>query len=236
MKRKIYNELLQWKAEDSKECALFIDGARRVGKSYIVEEFAKKEYDSYILIDFNKADDEVKNIFTSYLNDLDTFFLMISTLFSTKIVERKSLIIFDEVQFFPKARSAIKYLVQDGRFDYIKTGLLVSINKNVKDIQIPSEERHIKMNPMDFEEFCWTMGDETTVPFIKQMFDNKKEVGQAINRKINTLFRQYIIIGGMPKAILTYSQTKDFEKVDRIKRDILTLYRNDIKKYADKNE
>lgn len=236
MKRKIYNDFITWKNEASKECALLIDGARRIGKSYIAEEFAKNEYESYILIDFNRAGDEVRNLFTSHLNDLDTFFLMLSTLYNTKLVERKSLIIFDEIQLFPKARSAIKYLVQDGRYDYMETGSLVSINKNVKDIQIPSEERHIKMNPMDFEEFCWALGDETTVPFIRQAFSKKIEIGQALNRKLNTLFRQYMIVGGMPKAVLVYSEAKDFEKVDRIKRDILTLYRNDIKKYADRNE
>lgn len=234
MKRKIYNDFLRWKNEDARNCALMVVGARRTGKSYIVEEFAKNEYESYILIDFNIAGNDVKSLFESYLTDLDTFFMMLSTIYGVKLIQHKSLIIFDEVQLFPKARAAIKYLVQDNRYDYIETGSLVSIKKNVKDIQIPSEERHIKLNPMDFEEFCWAMGDEVTVPFIKKMFENRKELGAAY-RKINTLFRQYIIVGGMPKAVLTFAETRDFEKTDRIKRDILTLYRNDIQKYAGKD-
>ena len=234
MKRKIYDELLKWKNESARDCALMIDGARRVGKSYIVEEFAKNEYDSYILIDFNIATEHVKSLFENYLSDLDTFFMMLTTIYNTKLFEHRSLIIFDEVQLFPKARAAIKYLVKDNRYDYIETGSLVSIKKNVKDIQLPSEERHIKMNPMDFEEFCWAMGDDTTIPFIRKMFLERNEFG-PVYRKINTLFRQYIIVGGMPKAVLTFTQTRDFEKTDEIKRDILTLYRNDIQKYADKD-
>ena len=234
MKRKIYDKLLMWKKEDARECALMIDGARRVGKSYIIEEFAKKEYKSYILIDFNLISDDVKSLFDQYLNDLDTFFLMLSTIYKVKLYKHKSLIVFDEVQHFPKARAAIKYLVKDNRYDYIETGSLVSINKNVKDIQIPSEERHIRMNPMDFEEFCWAMGDDTTVPFIRTMFEKRLELGAAY-RKINTLFRQYVIVGGMPKVVATFVETRDFEKSDRIKRDILTLYRNDIQKYAHKD-
>lgn len=234
MKRKIYDELLAWKNEDARNCALMIDGARRIGKSYVAEEFAKNEYESYILIDFNIAGKEVRDLFDLYLNNLDVFFLMLSTIYNTKLIEHKSLIIFDEIQLFPKARAAIKYLVKDNRYDYIETGSLISIKKNVKDIQIPSEERHIKMNPMDFEEFCWALGDETTVPFIKTMFKERKPLG-AMYRKINTLFREYMIVGGMPKAVLTFAETLDFEKTDKIKRDILTLYRNDIQKYAYKD-
>lgn len=234
MRRKIYDDFLEWKKEDARTCALMIDGARRTGKSYIAEEFAKNEYESYMLIDFNRAGDDVKRLFDSYLDDLDSFFMMLSTIYGVKLVEHRSLIIFDEIQLFPRARAAIKYLVQDNRYDYMETGSLVSIKKNVKDIQIPSEERHIRMNPMDFEEFCWAMGDETTVPFIRDMFTRRKEFG-PLYRKINTLFRQYIIVGGMPKAVLTFAGTRDFEKTDRIKRDILTLYRNDIQKYAGKD-
>ena len=234
MKRKIYQELLKWKNEDARNCALLIDGARRTGKSYITEEFAKNEYESYILIDFNIATKEVKDLFENYLNDLDTFFFLLSTVYHTKLIEHKSLIIFDEIQLFPKARAAIKYLVKDNRYDFIETGYLISIKKNVQGIQIPSEERHIKMNPMDFEEFCWAMGDEATVPFIKKMFEERKPLG-PMYRQINTLFREYMIVGGMPKAVLTFSETHDFEKTDRIKRDILTLYRNDIQKYAGNN-
>lgn len=225
---------MKWKNEDARNCALLIDGARRTGKSYITEEFAKNEYESYILIDFNIATKEVKDLFENYLNDLDTFFFLLSTVYHTKLIEHKSLIIFDEIQLFPKARAAIKYLVKDNRYDFIETGSLVSIKKNVQGIQIPSEERHIKMNPMDFEEFCWAMGDEATVPFIKKMFEERKPLG-PMYRQINTLFREYMIVGGMPKAVLTFSETHDFEKTDRIKRDILTLYRNDIQKYAGNN-
>ena len=234
MRRKIYNKFLAWKNELPHENALFIDGARRIGKSYVVEEFAKNEYKSYILIDFYLAGDNVKNLFFNYLNDLDTFFLMLSNIYGVKLYERESVIVFDEVQFFPQARAAIKYLVKDGRYDYMETGSLVSIKKNVKDIQIPSEERHLYMHPMDFEEFLWAMGDDTTIPFIQKMFEAKKPFG-PLYRKINTLFRQYLIVGGMPKVVLTFAETRSFEKADQIKRDILTLYRNDIQKYADKD-
>lgn len=234
MKRKIYEDFIQWKKNDARECALMVDGARRIGKSYIIEEFAKNEYESYILIDFNLVGDDVKSLFELYLNDLDTFFMMLSTIYGVKLIEGKSLIIFDEVQLFPKARAAIKYLVKDNRYDYIETGSLISIKMNVKDIQIPSEERHIKMHPMDFEEFCWALGDEITVPTIKEMFKKRGNFG-PLYRKINTLFRQYIIVGGMPKAVAIFAETRDFEKTDRIKRDILTLYRNDIQKYASKD-
>ena len=159
---------------------------------------------------------------------------MLSNIYGVKLYERESVIVFDEVQFFPQARAAIKYLVKDGRYDYMETGSLVSIKKNVKDIQIPSEERHLYMHPMDFEEFLWAMGDDTTIPFIQKMFEARRPFG-PLYRKINTLFRQYLIVGGMPKAVLTFAETRSFEKADQIKRDILTLYRNDIQKYADKD-
>ena len=232
MKRKIYDQLLEWKRNDSRDCALLIDGARRVGKSYIVEEFGKNEYKSYIIIDFNRAKKETKELFLSYLNDLDTFFLLLSTIYRTRLYQHESLIVFDEVQLFPEARAAIKYLVQDSRYDYIETGSLISIRKNVKNIQIPSEERHIKMNPMDFEEFCWALGDYQTVPCIRKFFEIRKPLGPLF-RTINTLFREYIIVGGMPQAVKAFAETKNFSKVDRIKRDILTLYRNDIAKYGE---
>ena len=232
MKRKIYDKLLEWKKNDSRDCALLIDGARRVGKSYIVKEFGKNEYKSYIILDFNKAGNETKELFLSYLNDLDTFFLLLSTIYRTKLYEHESLIVFDEVQLFPEARASIKYLVQDGRYDFIETGSLISIRKNVKNIQIPSEERHISMNPMDFEEFCWALGDEQTVPCIRKFFMERKPLGPLF-RTINTLFRKYIIVGGMPQAVKAFAENNDFSKVDRIKRDILTLYRNDIAKYGE---
>ncbi len=232
MKRKIYAKLLEWKKNDSKRTALLIDGARRVGKSYIAEEFAKAEYKSYILIDFNKAGQDIKDIFEHHLNDLDTFFMYLSAYFKVRLYKGETLIIFDEVQMFPKARSAIKYLVADGRYEYIETGSLMSIKANVKDIVIPSEERHIKMYPLDFEEFLWATNNENLIPIISKCFDSKKPLGQAMHRKIMNVFRQYLIVGGMPQAVNEYVLTKDFEKVDLIKRDILTLYRNDVVKHA----
>lgn len=232
MKRKIYTELLKWKQDASGQTAVLIDGARRVGKSYIAEEFAKNEYTSYILIDFNRVSQEVSDLFINYLNDLDMLFMYLSNYYNVKLYERKSLIILDEVQLFPKARSAVKYLVADGRYDYIETGSLMSIKKNVKDIVIPSEERHIRMYPLDFEEFLWALGNETLMELIKVCYENKKNMGQVMHRKAMDYFRQYLIVGGMPQAVNVYVDTHDFEKVDRMKRDILELYRADIVKHA----
>ena len=232
MKRKIYDSLLNWKINSAGKTALLIDGARRVGKSYIAGEFAKAEYKSFIIIDFNITGDDVLDLFKYYLNDLDTFFLYLSTYYNAKLFERDSLIIFDEVQLYPRARAAIKYLVADGRFDYIETGSIVSIKKNVKDIIIPSEERHIKMYPMDFEEFIWALGNETLTPFTKTHFMDMQPLGQSMHRKAMDLFRQYVIVGGMPQAVAEYSITRNFDTIDQIKRDILTLYRADISKHA----
>jgi len=236
MKRKIYDRLLKWKEQDQGQNALLIDGARRVGKSYIVEEFARNEYDSYIIIDFNNVQRQVLDLFDSYLTDLNTFFMYLALYSNVKLVNRKSLIIFDEIQNYPKARAAIKYLVKDGRYDYIETGSLVSINKNVKNITIPSEEIRINMFPMDFEEFLWAMDETSIYDLMKLQFGKKKPMEVDMHRKAMTLFRQYLIIGGMPKAVSTYIETRDFERVDTVKRAILTLYRNDIQKYADGNE
>ena len=232
MKRKIYNEFLQWKREEKGKNALLIDGARRVGKSYIAEKFAKAEYKSYILIDFNRVDESVKELFVLYLNDLDTFFMYLSGYYNVKLYERESLLIFDEVQLFPRARTAIKYLVEDGRYDYMETGSLMSLKRNVRDIVIPSEERHIKMYPMDFEEFLWALGNDTLMEIMKKSFAEKKPMGQALHRKAMDYFRQYLIVGGMPQAVREYAEGRDFDKVDRVKRDILTLYRADMIKYA----
>lgn len=232
MKRKIYDEFLRWKREGNGETALLIDGARRVGKSYIAEEFAKAEYKSYILIDFNRVDEGVKELFVHYLDDLDAFFMYLSGYYNVKLYERESLVIFDEVQLFPRARTAIKYLVEDGRYDYMETGSLMSLKRNVKDIVIPSEERHIKMFPMDFEEFLWALGNDTLMEIIKKSFADRKPMGQAVHRKAMDYFRQYLIVGGMPQAVQEYAEGRDFDKVDRVKRDILTLYRADMIKYA----
>ena len=233
MQRKIYEKLLHWKQESCGKTALLIDGARRVGKSYIAEEFAKQEYISYIIIDFNNISKDVTDLFEHYLTDLDTFFMYLSGYFNVKLVERKSVIIFDEIQLFPRARAAIKYLVADGRFDYIETGSLISIKRNIKDIVIPSEERHIRMNPMDFEEFLWALEKETLMEIIKDSFEKRRPMGQMMHRKAMDYFRQYLIVGGMPQAVQEYVNTKNFDKVDAIKRDILHLYRSDIIKYAE---
>ena len=231
MKRKIYNELLEWKNKRNGATAVIIEGARRIGKSYIVEEFARNEYDSYLLIDFNKADKVVWEWFDNYLEDLDTLLMNLQIHYGVRLTPRKSVIIFDEVQLCPRARSAIKYLVADGRFDYIETGSLISIKKNVKDILIPSEEQALPMYPMDFEEFLWALDDELMMPFITQCFQKRKPLG-GLHRKALDYFRTYMIVGGMPQSILKYIETHDFEEVDRVKRSILQVYKNDIAKYA----
>ncbi len=232
LKRKIYDTLAEWKKSSAGKTVLLIDGARRVGKSYIAEEFAKNEYESYILLDFNRAARSVLDLFDAYLDDLDTFFLFLSQYYGVKLVERKSLIIFDEVQLFPRARAALKYLVADGRYDYIETGSLMSIKKNAKDILIPSEERHVRMVPLDFEEFLWAIGSDISADFLRTCFEKRLPLGQALHRKVMDCFRQYLIVGGMPQAVSEYVATKDFGKVDAVKRDILDLYRADIVKHA----
>lgn len=233
MKRKIYEDILKWKKESNGKTALLIEGARRVGKSYIAEEFAKENYKSYILIDFSKAPKEVKELFDNYLDNLDYLFTYLSQYYGKKLYERESLFIFDEIQLCPRARGAIKHLVADGRYDYIETGSLISIKKNVKDILIPSEEEKIKMNPFDFEEFLWAMGNDTIMDFIRECYKKKKPLGQALHRKAMDYFKEYMIVGGMPQAVEMYADTRDFEKVDKIKRNILNLYREDIRKYAE---
>ncbi len=235
MKRKIYNKINEWREKSKGKSALLIEGARRVGKSYIVEEYAKNSYKSYILLDFNKVPEEIKRLFDIYLDDLDNLFLYLENYYNIKLFERESLIIFDEVQLYPRARSAIKYLVADGRYDYIETGSLMSIKENVKDILIPSEEEHLYMNPMDFEEFLWAMNNEQLMDFIRNHYNNKKPLGEVMHRKIMDYFRQYMIVGGMPQAVKEYVTTKDFDKVDTIKRNILTLYREDIVKHTKNN-
>lgn len=242
MKRKIYQDLLEWKRNRRGEVALLIEGARRIGKSYIVEEFARQEYDSYLLVDFSKVNPRVIEFFDLYLDDLDTLFMSLEVYFRCKLTPRReaggeaqSLIVFDEVQFCPRARAAIKHLVADRRYDYIETGSLISIKKNVKDIMIPSEEHALEMHPMDFEEFLWAMGDEMLMPFIRHHWEKRMPMG-AFHRKALDCFRQYLIVGGMPQAVEKYVETRDFEKVDEVKRDILALYRNDIKKYAEGQE
>ena len=233
MRRKIYQQLLDWKEERNGEVALLIEGARRIGKSYIVEAFGKKEYKSYLLIDFNKAPEMVREWFDLYLEDLDTLFLYLSQHYKVRLHERNSLIILDEIQLCPRARAAIKFLVADGRFDYIETGSLVSIKKNTRSIVLPSEERSIQMYPMDFEEFLWATGNDMLMDLIRKMYVERKPMGQAFHRKAMDAFRLYMIVGGMPQAVKKYVDTQDFDAVDAAKRDVLTIYRNDIFHYAE---
>ena len=230
-KRKIYQKLLDWKNETKGSKALLIEGARRIGKSTIAEEFAKHEYKNYILIDFSTATDTIKSYFTNYISDLDTFFLMISTAYKVSLYERETLFIFDEVQFFPIARQSIKHLVADGRYDYLETGSLISIRENVKDILIPSEERTIKMYPMDFDEFLWAMGEQALLNYIKNCFRERKPLDPGLHNQAIMNFKKYILVGGMPKVVSVFLENRQrFEEADREKRDILALYRNDIMK------
>ena len=233
MKRKIYNELLKWKQESNGNTALLIEGARRVGKSYIAEEFAKNNYKSYILIDFSKVSNDIKKLFDNYLDNLDYLFMYLSEYYGTKLYSRNSLFIFDEIQFCPRARGAIKHLVKDHRYDYIETGSLISIKKNVKDILIPSEEEKIQMHPMDYEEFLLAMGNDTLMDYIRTCYYKKMPLGQSLHRKAMDYFKEYLIVGGMPQAVNEYRKNRDFERVDKIKRNILNLYRDDIRKHSD---
>lgn len=227
-KRKIYERLLEWKRESNGKSALMIQGARRIGKSTIVEEFAKKEYSSYLIIDFNKASEEVKSLFDD-LMDLDFIFLRLQAIFNVVLHRRRSAIIFDEVQKCPNARQAIKYLVQDGRYDYIETGSLISIKQNTKGITIPGEEEQIDMYPMDFEEFRWALGDTVTVPLIKSFFEKRISLGAAHRIKERDL-RLYMLVGGMPQAVNEYIDTNNLAKVDAVKRRIIKLYSDDFMK------
>ena len=228
-KRKIYDKLLQWKREWTGRTAVLIEGARRVGKSTVAEAFGRNEYDSYILIDFSIASQTVKELFYD-LSDLNFFFLQLQLHYRTDLTPRKSLIIFDEVQLFPLARQAIKALVKDGRYDYIETGSLISIRKNVQNILIPSEERKISMYPMDYEEFLWALGDHTTFPLLKSFFEKRRPLGEQMNRKLMRDFRLYMLVGGMPQAVDEYLRTNNFRMVDQTKRDILSLYEDDFRK------
>ena len=228
-KRKIYDEMLVWKSESAGESALLIEGPRRVGKSTIVRSFAQKEYRSHIIIDFAKASREEKRLFND-ISDLDYFFTRLKLLKGVSLYERESVIIFDEVQQYPIARQAIKYLVEDGRYDYIETGSLISIHKNVENIVIPSEEEAISMYPMDYEEFRWALGDTETIPLLKEMLGKKKALGDDVNRKLLRDYRLYMLVGGMPQAVSKYIETLDLMKVDKVKRSILRIYKQDFHK------
>lgn len=228
-RRKIYDKLLNWKEKAQGKKALIIEGARRIGKSTIVKEFAKREYTSHIVIDFNDASPTVMDCFEHHLGDLDTFFMILSTEYKVQLHRSKSLIVFDEVQRYPKARQSVKLLVKDGRYDYIETGSLISLRESVRDITIPSEERMIRMNPMDFEEFAWACGEEELIKYIKLCFSKKESLEPGLHHKAMMLFKQYMLVGGMPQSVSAFLDNgHSFDDADAEKRDILTLYRNDI--------
>ena len=228
-KRKIYDELLQWKRTDEGRTAVLIQGARRVGKSTIAKEFAENEYETHILVDFAACSVEIRELFND-VSDLNRIFMRLQLEYSVELKERKSVIIFDEVQLAPKARQAIKYLVKDGRYDYMETGSLISIRKNVRDILIPSEEVKLRMFPMDYEEFRWALGDTATIRLLQGCFHGRTSMGDATNRKLMRDFRLYMLVGGMPQAVAAYLETNNLEKVDSVKRSIITLYEDDFNK------
>ena len=234
-KRKVYDKLLEWKELSAGTSAVLLEGARRIGKSTIVEEFAKREYDDYMILDFAKENKDIKNNFIENIDDMDTFFRNLFLLKGRSLKGKKCVLIFDEVQLFPMARQAIKYLVADGRYEYIETGSLISIRKNVKDILIPSEEYRIKMYPMDFEEYLWAIGDDVTYTAIKSAFEKRKSLGDAVHRKIMKVFRTYMAVGGMPQAVDAYVNGKTFAQIDFVKRNILQLYEEDLVKYDTDN-
>ena len=228
-KRKLYDKLLDWKNKRGGKTAVMIEGARRVGKSTLAKQFAEKEYESYVLIDFSIASKEIMELF-DYISDIEYFFMQLQFRLGVTLIERKSLIIFDEVQKCPKARQAIKHLVADGRYDYIETGSLISIHKNVKDIVIPSEEEKMTLNPMDYEEFKWAQGDTVSYPQLRMLFDKKIAIGDAVTRKLMRDFRVYMVVGGMPQAVSEYLDSHNLQEVDRVKRGIIQLYEDDFYK------
>ena len=228
-KRKLYDKLLDWKTNRKGKTAVMIEGARRVGKSTLAKQFAENEYDSHVLIDFSIAPKEITELF-DYISDLEYFFMQLQFRLGVSLIEHNSLIIFDEVQKCPKARQAIKHLVADGRYDYIETGSLISIRKNVKDIVIPSEEEKMTLDPMDYEEFKWALDDTATIPQLRMLFDKKMSIGDAVTRKLMRDFRVYMVVGGMPQAVSEYLDNHNLQEVDRVKRGIIQLYEDDFYK------
>ena len=227
-KRKLYDRLLEWKRVQNGKTAILVEGARRVGKSTLVEQFAKNEYESYILIDFNEASNEVKSLFDDLMNK-DFIFLQLQSLYNVVLKERKSAIIFDEVQNCPLARQAIKYLVKDGRYDYIETGSLISIKKNTSQITLPSEEERVTLYPMDYEEFRWALEDEASMPLLRMFYEKSLPLDKAHRDKMRD-FRLYMLVGGMPQAVNAYLETNNFSMVDRAKRGIIQIYLDDFQK------
>jgi len=232
IERKIYSKLIEWKKERKGSTALLITGARRVGKSYICQRFAQNEYKSSIVIDFGNPAVEITDLIENESYNLDLFFTKLASFYSTILYKRESIIVFDEIQRFPRARQLLKYLVADGRYDYIETGSLLSIKQNVQDIIIPSEEEKIEMHPLDFEEFLWALNDKATMPALRLCYEQMKPLGQALHRKVMNDFRQYMLVGGLPQAVIEYVKEKDFAATDIIKKSILDLYRNDIVRFA----
>ena len=234
LRRKMYDSLLEWKLRDHGTSAAFVDGARRVGKSTICERFAQREYCSYLLVDFAHLPGDVRDIFEQDSGDLDVFFLKLSAVYGKTLYQRESVVIFDEVQLYEPARQFIKYLVADGRYDYIETGSLVTLKKHEgkRDTLIPSEEEHLKMYPLDFEEFLWAKGDEATMPALWTFFRRQMPLGQALHRRVMNDFCTYMLVGGMPQAVCEFVRSGDLEQVDRIKRRIVNLYREDVAKFA----
>ena len=232
LKRRVMEKLVEWQDKSNGTTAMLLEGARRVGKSTLAEAFAKARYDSYIMVDFSELPAGVLGIFEEQRDDLDAFFMLLSTYYRTRLHLRRSLIIFDEVQRYPAAREMIKRLVADGRYDYLETGSLISIRQNVKGILIPSEERTIALEPLDFEEFCWAMGEDLLAEAIRGSFDSLSPLPDALHKRAMRLWREYLLVGGMPQAVVKYVETRDFGYVDEVKRDILALYRNDIGKFG----
>lgn len=231
-KRKIYDTMLKWKIERNGDTALLIQGARRIGKSTIAEEFARHEYKSYILIDFSKVSKEVSDLFND-ISDLNYLFIRLQFIYQVQLYERESVIIFDEVQLQPLARQAIKHLVKDHRYDYIETGSLISVRSKSRNILVPSEEIKVDMYPMDYEEFRWALGDTATISLLRTAFEKKMPLGDAVHRKLMRDFRLYMLVGGMPQAVSAYIKTNNFTAVDRAKRDIIALYEEDFGKIDD---
>lgn len=232
LKRKAYDKLLEWKAQQAGKTAILVEGARRVGKSTLAQEFGHNEYKSCLVVDFFQATDEVKQYFRDYSNDFDALFLYLSAYYSVELFDRESLIIFDEVQMFPFARGLVKYLVADGRYDYIETGSLLSIKQNVQNIVIPSEEETLELAPFDFEEFLWAMGEKPLAQLIRSSFGSLKPLPDNLHRKASALFREYMLVGGMPEPVKAYAEQRKFQPVERAKKQIIELYRNDVARFA----
>jgi Predicted ATPase (AAA+ superfamily) len=226
-RRKIYDKIFEWKEQYRGKYALLIEGARRIGKTTLVKQFAENEYRSFIIIDFSKIDKDIRDLFTNHTRDLDKFFLYLQQMYNITLHERESVIVFDEVQLFPLARQMIKHLVADGRYDYIETGSLISIRQNVSDILIPSEEMSIDMHPMDFEEFLWAQDDRVTIPLLRRSFEDRLPLGQGMHKRIMDMYSIYMLIGGMPQSVEAYIEKNNFDAVETVKRMILRLYADD---------